>query len=146
MNDSLDTGLDTAARGLLRETLNEDEARMKNSLALAFLGDTVWDMLVRQRLLISNEHVGALHKRASGMVNAGAQALAAAAVEPQLSEDERDVMRRGENAHAKHAAPKNQSAFDYSRATGLEALFGYLYLVGRDDRILELFDICAAIL
>ena len=66
-------------------------------------------------------------------------------IEPHLTEEERDVLRRGQNAHAKHAVPKNQSPEDYSRATGLEALMGYLYLSGQMERIGELFDIAGAI-
>lgn len=142
----MDSTNENPAGGLLKSPMGEAEARMKNALALAFLGDTVWDMLVRQRLLSGGEHVNKLHARASAMVNAGAQARAAQAIEPYLTEAERDVMRRGENVHARHAAPKNQSPYDYSRATGLEALMGYLYLTGQTDRINGLFDIIEAIL
>ena len=106
------------------------EARLKTPLALAYVGDTVWDLLVRRSLLRSGEKAGALHRRAVQLVNAA---------------EERDVLRRGENAHAKHAVPKNQSPEDYSRATGLEALMGYLYLSGQMERIGELFDIAGAI-
>ena len=105
------------------------------------MGDTVWDLLVRQRLLLSNAHVNALHKQAIKQVNAGAQAEAAALIEPHLTEAEGDIFRRGCNAHARHNAPKNQDPYAYSRATGLEALFGYLYLTAQEDRLAELFDI-----
>ena len=118
---------------------------MKNPLALAFMGDTVWDLLIRQQLLTSQAHVNTLHKQAVKRVNAGAQAEAAARIEPHLTEKELDVFRRGCNAHAKHNAPKNQDPYAYSRATGLEALFGYLYLMGEEARIGELFDIAEAI-
>lgn len=126
---------------LLPRPLSATEARLKNPLALAFMGDTVWDLLVRQRLLLSNAHVNALHKQAIKQVNAGAQAEAAALIEPHLTEAEGDIFRRGCNAHARHNAPKNQDPYAYSRATGLEALFGYLYLTGQTERIGELFDI-----
>ena len=72
---------------------------------------------------------------------ADAQAQFAARVEPHLTEEEMDVFRRGQNAHARHATPKNQDPYAYSRATALEALFGYLYLTGQNERILELFSI-----
>ena len=121
------------------------EARLKTPLALAYVGDTVWDLLVRRSLLRSGEKAGALHRRAVQLVNAAAQARASREIEPYLTEEERDVLRRGENAHAKHAVPKNQSPEDYSRATGLEALMGYLYLSGQMERIGELFDIAGAI-
>lgn len=121
------------------------EARLKTPLALAYVGDTVWDLLVRRSLLRSGEKAGALHRRAVRLVNAAAQAQASRKIEPYLTEEERDVMRRGENAHAKHNVPKHQSPEDYSRATGLEALMGYLYLSGQMERIGELFDIAGAI-
>jgi len=105
------------------------------------MGDTVWDLLTRQRLLLSQAHVNALHRQAIQLVNAGAQAEAAGRIEPHLTEEEADVFRRGCNAHSRHNAPKNQDPYAYSRATGLEALIGYLYLSGQNERIAELFDI-----
>ena len=126
---------------LLPQILSFKEAKLKNPLALALMGDTVWDLLTREQLLLSQAHVNALHKQAIRQVNAGAQAEAAGRIEPHLTEEEGDIFRRGCNAHARHNAPKNQDPYAYSRATGLEALFGYLYLTGQDERIRELFDI-----
>lgn len=117
------------------------EAALKNPLTLAFIGDTVWDLLVRQRLLATAARVNALHQRATAMVNAGAQAKALTVLEPLLTEAEADVARRGVNAHSKHLAPRNQDPVDYRRATGLEALIGWLYLSGQHARIEELFEI-----
>ena len=131
---------------LLPSPMAEKEARLKNPLALAFMGDNVWDTLVRQRLLLTQAHVNALHKQAVRMVNAGAQSHAAQAIEPHLTPEEHDVFRRGQNAHARHNTPKNQDPVDYSRATALEALLGYLYLTGQMDRIAELFSIAVEIL
>ena len=125
--------------------LSLQEAKLKNPLALAFLGDTVWDLFTRRRLLESRAQVNALHRQAVAQVNAGAQALAAARVEGLLTPEEAEIFRRGCNAHARHNAPKNQDPVAYSRATGLEALMGYLYLTGREERARELFDIGAAI-
>ncbi len=119
--------------------LSITEAKLKNPLALAYVGDTIWDLLVRRRLLRSNAQAGTLHKRAVAMVNAGAQAEALLRIEPYLTAAEGDIVRRGGNAHAHHAAPKNQDPVAYSKATGLEALFGYLYLSGQEERIAELF-------
>ena len=130
---------------LLVHPLSLQEARLKNPLALAFVGDTAWDLLTRQRLLLSQAHVNALHKQAIRQVNAGAQAEAAGRIEGHLTEAEGDIFRRGCNAHARHNAPKNQDPYAYSRATGLEALFGYLYLTKQEERIAELFDIGAGI-
>ena len=126
---------------LLPHPLTTTEARLKNPLSLAFMGDTVWDLLIRQRLLLSQAQVNALHKQAIRLVNAGAQAEAAGRIEALLTEAEGDIFRRGCNAHSRHNAPKNQDPYAYSRATGLEALFGYLYLTGQEERIAELFDI-----
>ena len=126
---------------LLPKPLSLQEAKLKNPLSLAFVGDTVWDLLTRQRLLMSQAQVNALHKKAVSLVNAGAQAEAAAQMEPHLTEAEQEIFRRGQNAHARHNTPKNQDPFAYSRATALEALFGYLYLTGRQERILELFSL-----
>lgn len=124
---------------ILAKPLCPQEARMKNPLSLAFVGDTVWDLLIRQQLLLSQAHVNALHRQAVAQVNAGAQARAAEALEPLLTPEEADVFRRGQNAHARHNAPKNQDPVAYSRATALEALLGYLYLTGQEERILALF-------
>ena len=121
--------------------LTEKEAQGKTPLALAFMGDTFWDMLVRGRLLRSSAKVNALHRLAIAQVNAGAQAEAFAKIEPHLSPEEADIVRRGKNAHAKHHVPKNQNPVAYSMATGLEALFGYLYLTGQWERAAQLFDI-----
>lgn len=131
---------------LLPKPFSLQEAKLKNPLALAYLGDTVWDLLIRQRLLAGGLPAGALHLRAILLANAGAQAEAAARIEPLLSQEEADILRRGQNAHAHHRAPKNQDPVNYSRATGLEALMGYLYLTGQTGRIAELFDIGAPIL
>lgn len=130
---------------LSQPMLTPGEARLKSPLALAFLGDTVWDLLVRRDLLLSDMKAGALHRRAIAQVNAGAQARASQLLEPALTEEEREVFRRGRNAHAQHEAPKNQDPADYSRASGLEALFGYLYLTGNLKRICELFDMARII-
>ena len=125
---------------LLPHPLTTTEARLKNPLSLAFMGDTVWDLLIRQRLLLSHAQVNALHKQAVKHVNAGAQAKAAARIEPLLTGEEADIFRRGQNAHARHAVPKNQDPYAYSRATALEALFGYLYLSGQTERLLALYE------
>ena len=130
---------------LLSTPLSQQDARLKNPLALAFMGDTAWDLLTRQRLLMSRAQVNALHKQAVRMVNAGAQAEAANRLEPVLTEEEQDIFRRGCNAHSRHNAPKNQDPYAYSRATGVEALFGYLYLTGQEERMTELFDIAVPI-
>ncbi|MBQ8201087.1 MAG: Mini-ribonuclease 3 [Clostridia bacterium] len=119
--------------------MEEKQARMLNPLQLAYIGDTVWDLLVRSRLIYRGRNVRNMHKDAVACVNARAQALAVQRIEAELTEPEADVFRRGRNAHAHHAAPKNQEVADYRAATGLEALVGYLYLTGQEERLLHLF-------
>ena len=126
---------------LLPQPLTLQQAKLKNPLSLAFVGDTIWDLLTRQQLLATQLKAGALHRPAIQQVNAGAQAQCAARIEPSLTEEETDIFRRGQNAHARHNTPKNQDPYAYSRATGLAALFGYLYLTGQNQRILELFTL-----
>lgn len=133
------------ATELFTPLMTETEARLKTPLALAYIGDTVWDLLVRRSLLTGGWKAGMLHKQAVKLVNAAAQAEAMRVIRPHLTEAEEDIVRRGSNAHAKHAAPKNQDPADYSLATGLEALMGYLYLSGQMERIGEIFDIAQAI-
>lgn len=119
--------------------MDKDRARLLNSLQLAHVGDSVWDLLVRTRLIYQGRNVRNMHKDAIARVNAGAQAIAMQRILPVLTQDEADVARRGRNVHPHHAAPKNQDAVDYHQATALEALVGYLYLTGQEERLLELF-------
>ena len=125
----------------LRESAPMDvsRARMLNPLQLAYIGDGVWELLVRSRLIYMGRSARHIHKDAVACVNARAQAEAFRRIEAMLTEDEADVARRGRNAHAHHAAPKNQEAADYRAATALEALIGYLYLTGQEERLLLLF-------
>ena len=125
----------------LREAapMEESRARMLNPLQLAYIGDGVWELLVRTRIIYKGRSARHVHKDAVACVNAGAQAEAFRRIEPLLTEAEADIARRGRNAHAHHAAPKNQDAADYRAATALEALIGYLYLIGEEDRLLTLF-------
>ena len=125
----------------LREAAPREEsrARMLNPLQLAYIGDGVWELLVRTRIIYKGRSARHVHKDAVACVNAHAQAEAFRRIEPLLTEIEADVARRGRNAHAHHAAPKNQDAADYRAATALEALIGYLYLIGQEERLLNLF-------
>ncbi len=105
-------------------------------LALAFVGDGVYSLLVRERLLtIANRPVGELHRLAVDAVRAEAQAEAMDRLLPLLTEEEQAVYKRGRNAHTA------RNSAEYHRATGLEALFGYLYLDGRIERVQQLFAI-----
>ena len=119
--------------------MEESRARMLNPLQLAYIGDSVWELLVRSRLIYMGRSARHVHKDAVACVNAHAQSEAFRRIEPMLTEAEGDIARRGRNAHAHHATPKNQDAADYRAATALEALIGYLYLTGQEERLLSLF-------
>ncbi len=109
-------------------------------LTLAFMGDTVFDMFVRERLICqANRPVNKLHNLASKTVNAAFQAEAVKKIMDILTEEETAVFRRGRNCHTNHKA-KNATEGDYHYATGFEALFGYLYLKGNMERLRELFN------
>lgn len=109
-------------------------------LTLAFVGDTVFDLLTRTELVCeANRPVNALHTMASKKVCAAAQAESLRKILPILTEDETAVFKRGRNAHT-GGIPKHASSADYHYATGLESLFGWLYLKGETDRIKELYN------
>ncbi|MBQ6075868.1 MAG: ribonuclease III [Lachnospiraceae bacterium] len=108
------------------------------SLSLAYVGDAVFALFVRTLLLERrNGPNGALHSRALPYVSAVGQAKMAEGLQEMLTEEETAVFRRGRNAKPEHGA-KNASTREYHLATGLEALFGYLYLQDREERITEL--------
>ena len=116
------------------------DPRELNPLQMAYIGDTVHDLFVRSRLLMRPSSVGKMHKQAVRMVSAAAQARMLEAITPELTQEEADIARRGRNAQAKHAAPKNADPADYAHATGLEALWGYLYVKGEMARLGELVN------
>ena len=115
--------------------------REYNSLALAHIGDAVFEVLVRLTVLTDgNAPVNKLHKKARAIVNAKAQAEMYYRIQDILTEEEADVFRRGRNAKS-FTVPKNADLMDNRHATGLEALFGYLYLKGEKERVVELFKL-----
>lgn len=117
------------------------DIRQYSPLALAFVGDGVYELLVREFLAVqANRPAGELHHMAVNMVRASAQAQAAQKIMPMLTEKELGAYRRGRNAQTGHT-PKNATDAEYHSATGLEALLGYLHLSGQDQRIKELFAV-----
>ncbi len=111
-----------------------------SALGLAHLGDGVFELLVRTYLCCHGGVTNAdLHRKTVAYVSAPAQARFVELLLPRLNEQELALYKRGRNAHA-HAIPKNASPGEYARATGLEALFGALYLMGQSQRISELFN------
>ena len=111
--------------------------RLYSPQALAFLGDAVYELLVRERIVLkANRPVSELHLQAVEQVRASYQSQAV--IEPLLTEEEAAALKRGRNLNSVKP-PKNGNVRDYRRATGLESLFGYLYVQGRLERINELF-------
>ncbi len=119
--------------------VSHNKADEISPLTLAFVGDGVYDLLVREYLVReANRPVGELNKIKVSLVNCKSQAQFAKQIMPMLNEKETSVYKRGRNAAPK-CTPKNGTIADYHSATGLESLFGYLYLKGEQDRISELF-------
>jgi len=120
--------------------LGGDELSRISNLGLAHMGDAVYELLVRTMLCAAGGATSKeLHREAIARVSAGAQAQAVKKLLPLLTEEEETVYRRGRNAHV-HSVPAHASQGDYHAATGLETLFGYLYLRGEKTRISELFS------
>ncbi len=118
--------------------MDEKDALQMNALQLAYLGDSVWELIVRYDLAVRRYNVHHMHKDCVGMVNAHAQYRILGSIQELLTETEAEIVRRGRNAHAKHPAPRNQNPDEYAASTGFEALFGFLYLTGQNERITEL--------
>ena len=118
--------------------VEEVDIRTYSPLALAYIGDGVFDLVIRS-VIVGRGNTGAsrLHHRTSHIVKAHTQAKIAESLLPHLTEEEAAVYRRGRNAHSPTMA-KNATMSDYRKATGLEALFGYLYLAGQFERIVSL--------
>ena len=115
--------------------MDEKEARQLNALQLAYIGDSVWELIVRYDLVIRKYNVHHMHQECVSLVNAHAQSVLLDRILNCLDGTESEIVRRGRNAHARHAAPRNQNPDEYAAATGFEALFGFLYLTGRNERI-----------
>ena len=119
--------------------LSEAEIKAISNLGLAHMGDCVFEILCRAYLCArGGKNVGDLHRDTINMVKASSQAKFMDRLLPLLTEEELACYRRGKNAHV-HAVPKSCTPAEYAKATGLEALFGALYLAGRTERLNELF-------
>ena len=115
-------------------------AKQLNPAALAFVGDAVYGLLVRERLSSVSRPSGELHRLSVKLVSAAAQVSAFKLIEPYLLEEELEIFRRGRNFHT-HSTPKSVTVQEYHIATGLEVLFGYLHMCGNHIRKNELFSI-----
>ncbi len=114
---------------------------MMNGASLAYIGDAVFELMSRQYVLEhGSKQPDRMHKHNTAIVNAAAQSVMTGAILEQLSEEELGIYKRGRNASTATTA-KHQTIGDYRRATGLEALFGYLYLTGQEERARELFAV-----
>ena len=121
--------------------IEQQDIRTYSPLTLAYIGDGIYDLVIRSIVVgKGNTQPNLLHKKTSSMVKAKAQSEMIEALLPELTEEEEAVYKRGRNAHSVTMA-KNASMSDYRRATGFEALVGYLYLKNDFARVLELVKI-----
>ncbi len=121
--------------------MDKKDVNQYSPLTLAFLGDAVYERLVRERLVLTaNMPVKKLHSMAVERVCAAYQSKAAEKLLPELTEEEAEVLKRGRNATG-NTVPKSSNPIEYRRATALEALFGYLQLTENYERMVQLFDI-----
>lgn len=126
---------------MLFDAAPQVDIRELSPLSLAFVGDAVLELLVRQRLVETTRLLpGKLHAATTRYVSARAQSRELALLEPALTEEEANVLRRGKNA-SKATVAKHATAQEYRASTGFECLLGYLYLKGRNDRIVQLFEL-----
>ena len=119
-----------------------DNVKMLSPLVWAYVGDSVYELYVRIHLTnTSNAKPHKLHLESIKYVKAKAQAEMIDKIKDVLTEEEKDIIRRGRNTENHHVA-KNASVADYSLSTGFEALIGYLYLTKQDERLKEILDMC----
>ena len=117
------------------------DIRHYSPLALAYMGDCVYELIIRTVILEKgNKQPQKLHQEAAGFSKAGTQSAIYKALLDEVSEEEADILKRGRNAHS-HSKAKNATLGEYKNATALEALFGYLYLTGRMERVQKLLKL-----
>lgn len=118
------------------------DAKMLSPLVWAYVGDSVYELFVRTKLTNnSNAKPHKLHIESIKYVKAKAQADILKRITDSLTEEEKDIVRRGRNTENHHVA-KNSNVADYSQSTAFEALIGYLYLTKQDERLKEILDMC----
>ena len=117
------------------------DVRSYSPLVLAYIGDAVYELMIRSKVINHGSmQVNKMHKHSAALVKASAQAQLIKALQEELTEEELAVFRRGRNT-SPHSVPQNASRADYQAATGLEALFGWLWLQGRTERLNQLFAV-----
>lgn len=139
MEESVIWQFDSCMEEIFR--LREVDVKEYSPLTLAYIGDCIYDLIIKTIVINEgNQQVQKLHKKTSGFVQASAQSKMMRIIQEHLTEEEHSVYKRGRNAKSVSPA-KNQSVTDYRRATGFEALLGYLYLKKEWKRMLELVKI-----
>lgn len=123
----------------VNKDITGEDIMMLSPLQLAYVGDAVYELLVRTSILRKELKVNHLHRYAKKYVNAEGQSKIIHHLEPILTETEKYYVRKGRNSKI-HSSPKNASLIDYKYATGFECLLGYLYLTNQDERISQIFD------
>lgn len=119
-------------------SLGEKDIKTFSPLVLAYVGDCIYEIVIRTILVeLRDGNVQKLHKETTWFVKAGTQAMIIEKIMDSLTEEELAVYRRGRNAKS-HTAPKNADIGEYHKATGFEAVIGYLYLINENDRLIEL--------
>ncbi|QSX08122.1 Mini-ribonuclease 3 [Alkalibacter rhizosphaerae] len=128
-------------RPFFPEGLNRREAKSFNPVSLAFMGDAIYESHVRRYVVLHHPRMksGDLHRICIRYVKATAQSMAVGVLRSEFTEDENMIFRRGRNASSP-SPPKNTPIVDYKRSTGLEAVFGYLFLTGDLNRLEELIE------
>jgi ribonuclease-3 family protein len=128
-------------KGFLNATINKQQAKEMNPVVLAFIGDSIQMLYVRKRLALSHGvKSGKLHKLALLSVSAVGQADTLESIKDFLTEEETEIYKRARNSKTASAA-KNAKITDYRKATGLEAVLGYLYITGQSERLEEILDL-----
>ena len=126
----------------IRREKDINDAKLLSPLVWAYVGDSVYELFVRTKLTNkSNAKPHKLHIESIKYVKAKAQADILKRIQDNLTEDEKDIVRRGRNTENHHVA-KNANIADYSQSTGFEALIGYLYLTKQDERLEEILNMC----
>lgn len=128
------------------EAINKNDEnfdiRTYSPLTLAYIGDSIFEICARTHITkLANTKPKNLHNKVKNFVNANSQSIMYKNISPFLLEEEVSILKRGRNANS-NSFPRNSSISDYKNATGLEALFGYLYLTKNYSRILEIFNMC----
>ena len=128
--------------GIIKREKDIKDVKLMKPLVWAYIGDNVYELFIRMNLVnTTNLDPHRLHVEGIKYVKAKAQAEILLKIEDKLTDEEKDIVRRGRNANAHHM-PKNAEIMDYKYATAFEALIGYLYLTKQDERLKQILEMC----